>query len=66
MTEELKALRLKLRKLVSQSQKELVSYNGLSEKLRMELVKAWGEVWLTEPKHQLDVEWVFSKEQSHD
>ena len=54
-------LRLKLRKLVVQSQHEIVSYDGLSEKLRMQLVRAWGEVWMEDQEHKLDVEWVFNK-----
>ncbi len=62
MPEKLEFLRIKLRKLVVQSQREAVSYDGLSEDLRMELVRTWGEVWLTSPKHQLDVSWVFNKE----
>ena len=62
MTEELKNIRLRLRKLITQSQHEAVSWDGLGENLRQELVWSWGKVYKLDPEHQLDVEWIFNKE----
>ena len=56
----LEELRLRLKSLVIQTQKEMVSYRGVETSLRDRLIGAWAELWLRAPERELDVEWVMN------